>query len=69
VICKKQKPHRVTGRASKNQTKETVASNERNKAILRAYCKPGLALASRCKHGLASAYKGPFTGWWGRVTP
>lgn len=64
----KQKPHRVNGGASKNQTEETVASNGNSKALLRAFCKPPLALASRCKRGLASAYKGPFTGWWGRVS-
>jgi hypothetical protein len=67
VIFQKQKTRRVNGGSSKNNGHCERASDGQSKALLRAYCKPALALASHCKRGLASAYKGPFLGWWGRV--
>jgi len=68
VIFQKQKTRRATGGSSKINGHFAGASDGNSKATRWADCKPVLALASNRKRELASAYKGPFTGWWGRVT-
>jgi hypothetical protein len=59
----KPKPHRANGEAPK-MNKRAGRSDRFRKADFRLSRKPLLARASSRYQELASAYKGPYIGWW-----
>ncbi len=54
-----------------NQKKRdaSLVVNTSSKGSLPPFCKLGLPGASGGYLSLAEPYRGPFSGWWGRVSP
>jgi hypothetical protein len=63
----KKSPLRLTGRKGPKKTKIGLAILTRKKGDSAAFSKHKHAPEGSSKQEKASAYKGPFFGWWGGV--